>query len=182
MIEKYALFRLIGALMEAPEPMSIRALAEKARLSSSAAKGWLDWLHGKQIVRKKVIGRNFLFSLNLENPVTRHIKKLHSLVALQESGLVEEIKKRFPSVTSIVLYGSVARGEDDPGSDIDVLVISRKSIKMAQLRAARKLGRELTLLAYTLSEWRKKAKDDPVFYESVIIDGIALYGELPVVK
>jgi hypothetical protein len=43
------------------------------------------------------------------------------------------------------------------------------------------LKKEVTFLVYTVDEWRKKAKSDKVFYDRLILDGIALYGEMPVV-
>ena len=80
------------------------------------------------------------------------------------------------------MYGSSARGEDTKKSDIDTLIISRKPIKLKPFKSEKKIGRELTFVAYTLHEWRKKAYTDKPFYDRVIIDGIVLYGEKPVVK
>ncbi len=44
------------------------------------------------------------------------------------------------------------------------------------------LKKELAIIKYQHSEWRRKAEIDKVFYDSVIIEGISLYGQLPVVK
>lgn len=35
----------------------------------------------------------------------------------------------FPEIEEVILYGSVARGDDHEGSDIDILVISRDKFK-----------------------------------------------------
>ena len=85
-------------------------------------------------------------------------------------------------IIGVYLVGSYARGEENDDSDIDILIISRKEIKLRPLAGEKNLNRELSIIKYTLSEWRRKSRSDAVFYQRVIIDGISLYGELPVVQ
>ncbi len=42
----------------------------------------------------------------------------------------EDVGRKFPEVSSVILYGSVARGEDTEDSDIDLLVLTRKRAKI----------------------------------------------------
>ncbi len=181
MIEKYALFKVISALIHYPKESSVRHLAKKSDVGVATSKRSLDYLFEKDIVKRKVIGKSHLYSLNLENILTRQIKILFSLSQIKESGLIKELKKKFPSICSIILFGSAAIGKDNPSSDIDILIISYKKVKISPLQAEKKLNREITFLSYTLSEWRQKAKKEKPFYDRVIIDGISLYGEKPVV-
>ena len=83
--------------------------------------------------------------------------------------------------SSIVLYGSCARGEDDLQSDIDLLVISRKEEKVELGKFEKQFGRKITLLVYAPREWEEKVRSDRAFYERILIDGIVLQGSLPVV-
>ena len=181
MLEKYAPTRVIETLITKNGEQSLREIARNSGIGASTAKTSLDWLHAKDIVKKKIVGRSHLYSLNLNNPVTRHIKILHSLSEIIDSGLTEEIINRHPHTYSITLYGSVARGEDNPKSDIDILVISKDETKIKPFKAENKLGRETTIVKYTPTQWRRKARDDKPFYDRAIIDGIPLHGELPVV-
>jgi predicted nucleotidyltransferase len=80
------------------------------------------------------------------------------------------------------LYGSCARGEDDPQSDIDFLIISRRKEKVELGVSEKHLKRKITMLVYEPREWEEKAKKDKAFYERILIDGILLQGSLPVVK
>lgn len=176
MIEKYALFKVIAKLREGEH--SVRELAEKAGVGVATSKTHLDYLLSKGIVKKRVVGRNHFYTFDLSNFMARHIKIIFSLAEINESGIVKELISRYP-VNSIVVYGSVARGEDDPKSDVDILVITRRRTRIS-LKS--KLKRELTILAYTLPEWRKKSKEDKVFYDRIIVDGIPLYGEIPIVR
>jgi len=179
MIEKYALFKVLHKILEEPKEYSLRELAKKSGVAVGSAKYCADYLYSKEIVKLRKIGRTYQYSLNLENILTRQIKILRTLDELLESGFVKELIEKYSKITSIVLYGSAARGEDDPKSDIDILIISREKVKIAGLKSEKNVRRELNLSAYTLNDWKERAKKDKVFYDRVIIDGIALYGEIP---
>ncbi len=179
MKKKYPILKAIDALRDMSEH-SVRGLAEKAGIGVSTAKTFLDYLFSQGIVKKKVIGRSHLYKIDTSNFLARHLKILFSLSELNDSGLVSELKK-YP-INSIVLYGSVARGEDDMKSDVDILIVTRKKSKITPLKAEQKLRRELTILAFTLPEWRMKAREDKVFYDRIITDGIPLVGNIPIVS
>ena len=180
MIEKYALIKIMQSLIESEE-VSLRGLARKADVGSSTAKIQLDYLLENDIVDRKVTGNNHLYRLNVNNFVVRQIKILNSLFELKKSGFVDEILERFPSTLSILLYGSVAKGIDDIKSDVDILIVTRKKVMLKPMKSEKKLKREITILMYTLSEWRDKSKKDKVFYDNVMLNSISLYGEKPVV-
>jgi predicted nucleotidyltransferase len=84
--------------------------------------------------------------------------------------------------SSIILYGSCARGEDSPESDVDLLVVGRRAEKMDLMRYEGMLGRRINVTAFDSQEWEEKAEEDKAFYERVLVDGIVLKGTLPVVS
>ncbi len=180
MIKKYALFKVIDVLVRNSKELSLRDIAKKAEIGVATSKMCLDYLKEKEIAKMRIIGKTHLYSLDLDNFVSRHIKILSSLSLIKNSGLIEELLKNQKSITSIMLYGSTARGEDDQKSDIDILIISRKPIKLKPLKS--EIDKEVTFVVYTLPEWRKKAVSDKPFYDSIIIDGILLFGEKPIVR
>jgi predicted nucleotidyltransferase len=182
MIRKYALFKVFEYLRNTSEEESVRSLAKKAEVGVATAKRCLDYLLEKKIVNRKIIGRLYQFRLNEDNILTRQLKITMSVAEINESELVDELIARYPQIISIILFGSVATGTDTPRSDIDILIISQKQIKIKSLNAEQKLKRELVIIKYLHSEWRKKAETDKAFYDRVIVEGMPLYGELPVVK
>lgn len=180
MLKKFAPIKAFLALNNAAKEYSVRDLAKAAGIGIGTSKQCLDWLLAKEIVKRKVIGKTYQHSLNVDNILTRYAKILVSLNDIQESGIIKELLD-FP-IISVVLYGSVARGDDSPASDIDLLVIAGKEIKIKSMHFGKNLKREVTIICNTLPEWRRKAKEDKPFYDRVIIEGIPLYGELPVVR
>ncbi len=83
-------------------------------------------------------------------------------------------------MSSIVLFGSFAKGENDKASDVDILTISlSKSKPTAEL--AMLLGRDANLVNFTPAQWSNQAKNNKAFYLDVITDGVLLYGTKPVV-
>jgi predicted nucleotidyltransferase len=100
---------------------------------------------------------------------------------MKAKSLIDFLKNTYPN-SSIVLYGSCARGEDDPNSDVDLLIVGRKRKHLDFNKFESNLGRKIIVLIYTPHEWEEKAKKDHAFYDRILIDGIVLDGMLPVVK
>ena len=182
MIRKYALFNVFECLRNSTEKESVRSLARKAKIGVATSKRCFDYLLKECIVKREIIGRLYQYKLNEENILTKQLKIAMSIAEINESKLVGELKAKYPQITSIILFGSVATGTDTSDSDVDILIISQREIKLKPLNAEKKLKRELTVIKYLHSEWRHKSKTDKAFYDKVIVEGIPLYGELPVVK
>lgn len=103
-----------------------RQIAELVGMSQPGIAGTLHHLAGLGVVQRRRAGQAILHQLDRENLLVHSIV-LPALAA--EANLIEdlkaEIRAAFESLAvSLVLFGSVARGESAPGSDIDVLVIT----------------------------------------------------------
>lgn len=86
----------------------------------------------------------------------------------------------FPGlVEHILIYGSKARGDAGPDSDLDVLLIVRNDAK-AQMRELRRLGYLLavgtdavpSILAYTVRQWEARRKSGSPFRRAVERDEV----------
>jgi len=157
----------------------LREVARLTQVSSSTAKRFLDFYYEKGFIQKQRRANLALFKANVENPAFKHMKIGYFLMKLRP--LMDCLREVYPD-SSVVLYGSCARGEDDPQSDIDLLVISRKKDKAQFSEFEKGFERKINLLVYEPHEWEEKAKKDRVFYERIVIDGIPLQGSLPVVR
>ena len=182
MIKKYALFRVFEYLRNTDQKESVRSLSRNAKVGVATAKRCLDYLFEKKIVKRDVIARLYQYKLDESNILTKQLKISMSIAEINESSMIEELTSSYPGVISITLYGSAANGTDNPKSDIDILIISQKDIKVKPLKSEKKLKKELSLIKYTYKEWKNKAESDKPFYDRVISEGIPVYGEIPMVK
>lgn len=181
MLEKYALVSAMKTILAFPNrSFSVRGLAKEAGLSPGAAGTALEYMHKKGIVSLKAIGNTYQYKASLDSPLCRQWKILFNLDKITDSKVVEELVKRVPAIQSVLLYGSFAKGTNDEKSDIDLLVIVQHPIK-TDLGFVNRLKKEANLSVLSLNEWRKKAVENKVFYENVILDCIVLLGEKPVV-
>ncbi len=157
----------------------LREIAKLADVSPSTAKRFLDFYSENKFLIKSRKANLVLFKANLENLSFRYMKL--SYFMMHAKPLIDFLKNTYPN-SSIVLYGSCARGEDDPESDVDLLIVGRKTERFNLGKFEKKMERKVTILIYTPHEWEEKTKKDKAFYERILVDGIVLQGNLPVVK
>ncbi|MDX6635555.1 MAG: hypothetical protein QOF06_1758 [Solirubrobacterales bacterium] len=123
-VEADALVALAGSTIQ-------RTGRELARLSGRSVTGVqhaLDHLVDEGLVHRAQAGRSFLYSLNREHLLAPAVE----VMAGARWGLVERLRDligawKVPTFHAS-LFGSAARGEGNPRSDIDLLVVRPKGI------------------------------------------------------
>ena len=79
----------------------------------------------------------------------------------------------------VILFGSLARGDSDDYSDIDVMVIKRTETRFVQrlVEAGRliSLPRHVDVFVYTPEELSAMEEDGNPFIEGALRDGIVVY-------
>ncbi len=163
------------------EKYYLREAARLLKISPMTLKRSLDFLLKNKLIQKENIKNQILYLANMNNPAFRYLKISYNLSLLVNKNLVEFTRKEIPEISAIVLYGSFAKGENDKGSDIDILVISpvKKSIST---NVSELLGKVVNLSFFSPAQWNKQAKTNRAFYLDVITEGIVLYGTRPVVE
>lgn len=115
-----------------------REIARKADLSPRAAQQALQELYATGVIHRKAVGASYLFSLNRSRYV---VEKILSPLFESEQGLgaamIEELRKALPAkgIISIILFGSVARGENKQGSDLDAMVVVENFLDVRKITA-----------------------------------------------
>jgi hypothetical protein len=93
-----------------------------------------------------------------------------------------DLVERYPdTIHQMVIYGSKARGDSHPDSDLDVLLIVRNEAG-ALRRSLRRLGYDLavafnavpSILAYTQEEWERRKQSGSPFREAVERDAVSV--------
>lgn len=92
--------------------------------------------------------------------------------------------QRFPSIDAVLLCGSVARGDADEWSDIDLVVIgSDPNLTPKSLRGALAARNDhISLIYYPAPEFRKLYRQGALFIAHLKKEGIVLYDPLNLLK
>ncbi|MFQ6130231.1 MAG: nucleotidyltransferase domain-containing protein [Candidatus Hadarchaeaceae archaeon] len=135
------------------------------------------------LVKSRRVGKSILWKVDENNYLTKSLI-LPSFEV--ERNLVDHLKqristivRRFP-VQNAVIYGSIARGDERPDSDIDLLLIVKKKGKWVE-ELQDKLRREilglfgnlLSILICTQNEYKKMSRE----LKKEIERGIVAFGD-----
>ena len=161
------LFSLLCA--RAGERLSQRELAIELLLSPTAIGTAANRLErGGLITRERTKTGNFL-SLRREQAIP--LKRVENLRSITLFGLSDYLEEAFPGST-IILFGSYARGEDVMGSDIDIAVIGRKEKPLELSSYEKNLLRPINVNFYP--DWKHINKE----LRNNILNGIVLCGSV----
>lgn len=172
---------LVFFFKNSSEEVYLRELSKRLKLSVFSVKTYAEKLLAEGLLFESRKGKERYFRANAENLAFRYLKISHNLQNILKSGLVGHVKNKVPVLTSVVVYGSVARGEDLEKSDLDILIIGQK-VQLSLTGFEEKLGRKIIPIFFKWSEWKKQAKENRGFYQNIIVDGIVVYGSMPVVE
>lgn len=173
--------KLLAALPE--KEFTGRELARAAGLSHSTALAALDTLvtYGYALVR--VLGRAHGFRANPESYLVGAIREW---MRIEESGaaeLVSELRQRLRDVAStVIIFGSYARGTATSGSDLDVLILTRKrqavEARLPSVEGAlvRRFGILLSAKVIEEAEWSEKRRL-PYVREALKV-GVPVFGRI----
>lgn len=134
--------RVLRALILAPGPIGAPRLAETVGLTPQGARHVLGVLVGLDVVSVAGSGRTQVYSPNQGHPLMETLRILFSAEAAKWERFRKKLRKVLdgqPAIHAAWYYGSVARGEDGPGSDFDLAVVVKKGVSvdkaLAGLRA-----------------------------------------------
>lgn len=179
---------ILKFLAEHPyDQYSIQDLVDVLPVSREGIRRALDVLEGNDLVRSNRVENKRLVQINTErlhapdDPVLKIPQtEFHEPVRRA----VNELKKRLDGLSGIVLYGSVARGEADRQSDIDLWVLveadraknQRRANEIAKDLAEKEVGGE----RYNYHMAVESTDSVPAFTEDIskiIAAGMILYAE-----
>jgi predicted nucleotidyltransferase len=116
-----------------------------------------------------VSGHQKYFQLNSEYPLFDEVRSIVAKTIGAVPPLVRSLKK-IEGIEEAYLYGSFARNQQDPASDIDVLGIGKPksgSLAEAVQKLERQLGREINYTVLTRKELESRRDRKDTFLENV---------------
>ncbi|MBU4173929.1 MAG: nucleotidyltransferase domain-containing protein [Actinomycetia bacterium] len=181
--------RILRRLVLYPSPVITgRGLAREMGMSHATCIRALNNLVDIGIVTRRTVGRSSTYDILSDSVIYKAIlgPAFKFEAGLLDSLVVTLLKGIKGKVLAIYLFGSVARGEDTPYSDVDILLVLRDPWEKTQVEKALNRNREaayrlfrvgVNAITYNKSEFdRMKEKDHPLMAE-IIREGVLLSGK-----
>lgn len=142
----------------------------------------LEDLLAYDIVRRQVVGRAYGVSANRDSALFTEVANLFEAEKAMLGRLRNEVRRwcrRHPEVLYAALFGSYARGQAGPRSDIDLLLVARnpqaleKDLDSLREAARTLLGRPLAPLLATPQEIARRRNS--TLLRAIRSEGVTLY-------
>ena len=130
-------------------------------------------LREAQIIGQVSRGNRIYYRVDPSHPVYQELKAL----ILKTVGFGDVLRTHLKALSDRIrvafIYGSVARGDEAAGSDIDVMLIgdiSGRQVAPAIAAVRRSLNREVNPSTYSADEFRRKYREGSPFIKEVVSD------------
>ncbi len=181
--------RVLRCLTQQRQPLAVSQLARLTGLAPQSVRNVLSELSNQGLLRTLGEVRSRVHDLRTEHPLAPILRALFDaeksrwdefLARLQ--GVLEDS----PGVQAAWLYGSVARGEDRPGSDVDLalVVADREDDRVGLLRERlAEFGLEqqaaVSVVVLAPEDLQELARKDSAWWQQVRKGARTLRGEAP---
>jgi len=148
-----------------------KQVLDSVRIGRGAVQRELKNLTDTGIITREVQGRQVYYRANAQCPIFNELKS----IVRKTFGVADVIRQFLATVADKIqvafIFGSIASGNEDKASDIDVMVvgdISFGDVVSLLSPAEKKLGREVNAVVYPVSEFKQKVKEDHYFVKTVL--------------
>lgn len=134
------------------------------------------------IIDTRSIGRAGVTTINEEHAAVAPLRLLLDPIAMLREAVSAVVGD---DVSSVILFGSLARGEATPDSDVDLAVIAPRSwhAKIALEDSVRsRLGNDCDVIVFTARHFTQLARSGEPVVSDIVRDGVALIGRKPRVR
>lgn len=181
--------KILRFLASYKKEASIRELARETGITPPNMSRILKELENEGALISKKFGKSVVFSLKRGNfLIEKIISPLFKIEAEAKKELSRKIIKsiKFP-VESIILFGSIARGEEKSGSDIDIAFVVKDSLDIGKIEKEILLinpiisgyfGNTIAPVVIRKSDFIKKLKKGDHFISAIAREGEVISGKL----
>jgi predicted nucleotidyltransferase len=138
-------------------------IIRRVHSGTGAVERELSRLDRSGLVSVERIGNQKHYRANKAAPIFKELRGLVSKTVGLAEPIRESLQPYAPTIKTAFIYGSVAKGADTAGSDVDLMVIG-DDLDYSHLYGAAqivqdKLGRKVNPLFLSPKDWRRKASD-----------------------
>ncbi len=164
--------RSILALLygHADEQFYLREIARRAGTGIGATQRELGQLTDAGLIHRVRRGHQVYYQANRQNPIFAELKSIFAKTSGIRDVLNEALVPLAERIRLAFVYGSIARGDEDASSDVDLMVIGEVSfaeVVSALSESESKLGRETNPTVYGPREFREKLAAQNHFLSTV---------------
>lgn len=165
--------QVLGLLFGNPErSFYAKEVVRLADVGSGTVLRELEKLFRAGLLTVEKIGNQKHYRANRKSPV---FEELHGIV-IKTFGLADVLRKALgkfeENITAAFIYGSIAKGTDQAGSDIDLMIIADAltypDVMGEMTEAEARLGRTVSPTLYSRAEFRTKLSVDSGFLKRVL--------------
>ncbi len=172
--------RVLGLLLLHPEEaLHGREVARQTDLAAGTVTRELTKLAEVGLLKRVKRGNQQVYSADTNSPIFAELASILRKTSGLADLLTDALASMAPSLRVAFVYGSVARGHETIGSDVDVMLIGHVSFVevVAQLHATQKtLGREVNPKLFTPEEFGQKAATEAFLMDVLAKPKIFLIG------
>ncbi len=153
----------------------IRKISRILKKSHVSLLPYIKILEQKNILKYKYVGRSKVYSLNLDNIITKHylflVENYNTINFLEENFFIKKLFEEINSLNlkgSFIVFGSYAKKTFDEKSDIDILYIGKISGKNIEKvkNIAKIYNKKVDFKTVSLKNFERGIKDkDPLIME-----------------
>lgn len=141
------------------DPIHTRELARRCGLSPNQTHQQLRRLERIGLVRSQLVGRSRVYDVDPDFPLLPELRR----IVLKTTGLagrLQEALRELP-IDVAFIFGSLARGDDQRASDVDLMVVgevSGRALAAATGPIQGETGRPINAVLYRRAEFQRKVR------------------------
>ena len=172
--------RVLGLLLLRPdEALHGREIARRTGLPAGTITRELTRLAEVGLLKRTKRGNQQVYSADTSGPIFAELASILRKTSGLADVLVQALAPAAPKLRLAFVFGSVARGQETAGSDIDVMLIGAASFRqaVAALHPTQAvLGREVNPKVFATREFTDKAGSEPFLIDVLAKPKIFLIG------
>lgn len=164
--------RVLGMLLLHPEEsLHGREIARRTGLPAGTLTRELKRLAEVGLLNCERRGNQRIYSANTRSPIFEELSGILRKTSGMADVLAEALDPLIDNIDVAFIFGSVARGTEGQGSDVDVLIIGSVDfggVVDALHPAQHRLAREINPKVFSASEWRSRLREKNPFVLEVL--------------
>lgn len=159
-------------LADASREWHLREIARRAGLSPATVHEEVTSLVAAGILARRTEARRAYYRANTACPIYSELRS----IALKTVGLVDVLRQALAGMSGVevaFVYGSLAKGEENARSDVDLMIVgdvSMRDLVTPLHKAEQTLAREVNVTLYPMAEFREKLASGHGFLSTVLAE------------